>query len=745
MEQTDIIKSETSALSQLSTVLSQYQVMQTVLAEVEGRAVRIITEDSLLEALKISCLQLFDCSESQSANYLSTSKVSNLPSREKSQIPVLLEKKFVDMILKEGEIALIASLTEKAQLHPSANVTTLKNPQNSFVSGGQSDPLEENLLLQACLEKTDKAIIIADKTGTIIHCNQLASLIYKQPKEELINQPINEILKIFNPQFLLEFQQLLPSKECWEKETIIKRIDGTILFVYLTYCIVKNEAGEISGIIHTCKEIKPSEEKKLQSIRLLLEKSNCLSFKLYPFFNSVFDSYPSFKNLMLFNESFLATVPEANNQKFCEENFKNLDNKISALDTEAFPFSPFIVLSKKPDFIDLVTTFENKAIANDDNLVLSASNDTKQELQQLLEATGTILYKAELTSQFSFNKVSENIVNIVGYEEQEIIENPLLWLSRIHVEDRCKLEENIISISNQKRSIEYRFFCKNGNQCWLRDEAQLIFDSTGNAIEISGTCQEISQQKMLEEKAQNATIKEKELSELRRQFITITSHEFRTPLCTILSSADLLELYIERGRTEKQKEHIDRIQASALRISSLLNDILATGKGIAGQIKCNPTLLNLEEFCQEIIKKVSTNFSLYQERIKFLKTGQCDKVALDEGLLEQILLNLLSNAVKYSPLDTPIVLELICSELSEQGLGGQAMVVFKVQDFGIGIPTNEQPHIFDAFYRGSNLNNQGGTGLGLTIVKQAADAHKAEITVESVVGMGSTFTVSLPV
>lgn len=749
MEQAAIIitPAQGSELSLLCKVLSEHQILYLPVMDGSGKPVGLVTKNSLLQALNISSHEFVSQSENwpETKNYPACSTTSN--SSESSQFRILLEKRFVDIILSDSETALRATLIDKIQLHPTANVATLKNSQNDIFSGRQTkDSAEEKLLLQVSLEKADKAIIITDKNGLIIHCNQLAGQIYNKPREELLNQPLREIITKVHHQFIEEIEQSWQTKDNWESEIILKKNDGHDIVIYMTYSVIKNEYGEISGIIHTCNDM--SEKKELsqalkesqnEARQTYPKKSHSLTLTGLNFFDSLSSNTPTFKTLMPFNNHFLGSVFEppalSQHQNFGQAN--PAPKKMSTFDLKISQDPAFIESSHKQASVDSLKETDSQKTADKDHLVLSTPDQTQQQLEQLMEATGTIMYKAEIDGNFLIKTISQSCASIVGYEPQEIIENPQLWASRIHPEDRRIIDKEVFSHVKQKRSIDYRFLCKDGNYCWLRDEAELIFDSTGKPAEITGTCQEISHQKMLEEKAEKATEKEIELSELRRQFITITSHEFRTPLCTILSSADLLELYIERGRTEKQKEHIDRIQASALRISNLLNDILVTGKGISGQIKCNPTLLNLEDFCEKIIEKISRSFSGYQKQIQFIKSGNCDNGGVDETLVEQILLNLLSNAVKYSSVDTHILFELNCCHPTR--------VVFKIQDFGIGIPSNDIPHIFDAFYRGSNLNNQGGTGLGLTIVKQAADAHKAEITVESVVGAGTTFTVTVPV
>ena len=245
---------------------------------------------------------------------------------------------------------------------------------------------------------------------------------------------------------------------------------------------------------------------------------------------------------------------------------------------------------------------------------------------------------------------------------------------------------------------------------------------------------DITERKHSEAELRQALRKEKELSELKSRFVTNTSHEFRTPLTTILSSSELLEHYRHQWTEEKQLTHIHRIQKSVKHMTQLLNDILIIGKAEAGRLEFKPVLINLELFCQELAEELQLNGKNHH-RIFLNHQGHCSQVLLDEKLLRHILTNLLSNAMKYSPGESTIELFFACQD---------DQLVLCVRDQGIGIPELDQAHLFESFHRATNVGNIQGTGLGLSIVNKCVQVHGGEISLHSQVGQGTTFTVKLP-
>lgn len=243
-----------------------------------------------------------------------------------------------------------------------------------------------------------------------------------------------------------------------------------------------------------------------------------------------------------------------------------------------------------------------------------------------------------------------------------------------------------------------------------------------------------------EEDFKLALEKEKEINELKTRFISMTSHEFRTPLSTILSSSELLENYHNKWDEEKQLKHFHRIKTAVNHMTSLLNDVLFFGKAEAGKIDCNPADLDLVKYSRQLVEDVLINQTIKSTdranvNINFITNNTTLIGKIDDKPLGHILNNLLSNAVKYSKPGTSVNFTLYSQ---------QKQAVFEIQDEGIGIPSEDLPSLFDSFHRCKNVGNIQGTGLGLSIVKKCVDMLQGEISVTSEVGIGTKFTVFIP-
>jgi hypothetical protein len=244
---------------------------------------------------------------------------------------------------------------------------------------------------------------------------------------------------------------------------------------------------------------------------------------------------------------------------------------------------------------------------------------------------------------------------------------------------------------------------------------------------------EITQRQRLENELRLSLAKERELNELKSRIVATVSHEYRTPLTTILSSAQLLERYNSQLTSEKKQTHFQRIQASISYLTKLVEDMLLVNQAETGNLEFNPAPLDVAILVRDVIAEFQS--SITPPVILLRYQGAYQDVVLDERLLRLILRNLLSNAIKYSPDKKEIHLELVCEA---------SQLVLRVTDAGIGIPTAEQTNIFNPFFRGSNTGTIPGVGLGLVIVKECVDLHGGEVVVESEVGKGTIFTVTLP-
>jgi signal transduction histidine kinase len=232
---------------------------------------------------------------------------------------------------------------------------------------------------------------------------------------------------------------------------------------------------------------------------------------------------------------------------------------------------------------------------------------------------------------------------------------------------------------------------------------------------------------------QAAMEKQSELAELKTRFVSMTSHEFRTPLSRVVSSSEMISAYGALWGPEKIETHLRRIRESALSMTKMLDSILLIGRSEAGMLKFEPAPLELREFCQELIETVEQSTSTKGRIVLSLRCS--DTLVGDENLLRHALENLLTNAIKYSPSDSTV-------SLAVDEFEGE--IQFAVTDHGIGIPEGDLTHLFESFHRGTNVGRISGTGLGLSIVKRAADLHRGTVWVESKEGEGSLFSLRIP-
>ncbi len=365
-------------------------------------------------------------------------------------------------------------------------------------------------------------------------------------------------------------------------------------------------------------------------------------------------------------------------------------------------------------------------------------------------------------SEAQFRQLTENIREVFflttldlskilyispAYEEvwsrttKSLYEQPSSWFESVHPEDRDRIVTAFTQHLQQEQYFEeeYRIVRPDGSERWIWVRAFQVLNEMGSLERIAGIAEDITKRKRAEAEILNALFKEKELGDLKSRFVSITSHEFRTPLTTIMSTAELLEHY--EWTKEEEVEQLHLIQDAVKHMLHLLEDLLFIGTADAGQLQFNPEPLDLKEFCGDLVAEIQQGKSLKppprgsQHSLIFISPDRTLLACMDKKLLRQLLNNLLLNAMKYSPSGSTVKFELSCQ-------GDNA--IFQIQDRGIGIPKEEQPRLFEFFYRAKNVGAISGTGLGLAIVKQCVDLHGGQITLDSEVGVGTRFTVTLP-
>lgn len=227
--------------------------------------------------------------------------------------------------------------------------------------------------------------------------------------------------------------------------------------------------------------------------------------------------------------------------------------------------------------------------------------------------------------------------------------------------------------------------------------------------------------------------KEKELNDLKSRFVTMASHEFRTPLSTILSSVSLISKYKTEEEDSKRNKHVDRVKSAVTNMTLILNDFLSAEKLEAGKIAASPVEFDLKQLVHDIINELSGLLKPNQ-KIDFTYLGT-EVVYLDKQMMRNIFINLISNAIKFS-MEDKIISVFISNENN--------IVHVEVKDQGIGIPKEEQQNLFERFYRAKNATNIQGTGLGLSIVAKYIEEMKGKIDFNSELNIGTTFILDIP-
>jgi signal transduction histidine kinase len=229
--------------------------------------------------------------------------------------------------------------------------------------------------------------------------------------------------------------------------------------------------------------------------------------------------------------------------------------------------------------------------------------------------------------------------------------------------------------------------------------------------------------------------RELELNQLKSNFVSMVSHEFRTPLGIIQSSAELLHDFQGRMQPDERNDQLESIIRNTGRMAGMMEEVLVLSRLDAGKLNFQPAPLDLNSFCRRVVDEVlsATNRRCL---IELSMVSIPTEAQADERLLGHILTNLLSNAVKYSEAGSSV-------HFFVQRIGPD--VVGVIRDKGIGIPEQDQPQLFKAFHRGRNVGSFPGTGLGLLLVKRCAELHGGKVQVHSKVGEGTTVTVRFPV
>ncbi len=388
-----------------------------------------------------------------------------------------------------------------------------------------------------------------------------------------------------------------------------------------------------------------------------------------------------------------------------------------------------------------------------------AAANAHDRLALATQASGVVLW--DLSPRLGTLELSESFASLFGCKADEVPQDTAGFLHMVHPEDfetARQMIEHLGGGEGNEVNREFRMRGRNSEYLWVRIIGRTIARDHGK-LHALGALSDVTAEKEavrsmsneklalerivtertrdLEEQAQalsEALRKEQELNEMQRQFVSMASHEFRTPLAIIDSSAQYVARRIDKLKPDAIRENIDTMRGAVRRMTNLMESTLSAAKMDAGKLRMKPADCNIRTLVEEVCQQ--------QQRI-----AQAHKVSLDVGdlpdviqgdyaALELVFANLLSNAVKYAP-NAP--------EVSVKGWTEGEFAYVSVADHGIGIDAEDVERLFSRFFRAKSATGIAGTGIGLNLVKRLVDSHGGEITVQSAIGEGSKFTVKLPI
>jgi len=619
-------------------------------------------------------------------------------------------------------------------------------------------------------ESVAESIIVTNAQGVIQHANSKVFKVFGYTSDELIGQPIELLIpdgkKVKHRAHQELFVRRTTERPREESKCLhAKHKDGSIFPVEISLNQFKID-GELS-VLALVADIT----KRTEYIDALTKEKKTAQMYL-DIAGTIFVLIDNNKNVQLINQKGCEILgyPEEEIigknwfEHFVPRSKKRLVADIYELlmngESEEYVYYHNPILTKNGE--QKLISWNNTIIRDESGQItgtLSSGEDiTKQEevKNKLVQLNSELEQKvrdrtAELEeSQLQYKIIARNFpngdisvldreLNYVFVEGTEMYKRGITGDMLVGTSFLDRIDETIQDDIEQKllpvfEGLNTNFEFKRRSETFMISAVGIATDVGNDINQILMVSQNITSLKRAEEEIQRSLEKERHLNELKSRFVSMASHEFRTPLTAVLNSVSLLSKYIgTTGREEKQKNHINRIKSSVQHLATILNDFLSLDKLEEGKVEIICSELNVPEFSQELVD-VMSDMAKRGQQITYQHQGET-QVSLDRQMLNIMLTNLLSNAIKYSSEDSVIVFK---TEVHN------GLFTTSVQDEGIGIPKEEQNHLFERFFRAKNAVNIQGTGLGLNIVKKYAEMAGGKIEFESTHARGTTFIVKLP-
>ncbi len=360
-----------------------------------------------------------------------------------------------------------------------------------------------------------------------------------------------------------------------------------------------------------------------------------------------------------------------------------------------------------------------------------ALRQTRDQLQNVLDNSAAYIFVVDLNNRFLL--ANQQCEVLFGMPLEQLLDTDVSLLFTDEASDALNTTKQTILASGASCEFSQTLVVR-GDEHTFMIVASPLQGADGTPYAICCVMTDITPLKQVENALRESLNREIELNELKTRFVSMASHEFRTPLATILASADSLKAYWERMSEAQLHGKLDKIRDQVLHLTDIMDDVLTLSRAQAGKLVVQRERLDLNGFCSEIIEEFHSQRGI-THHIEFCCHNTPLMVHVDKHLMRKVISNLISNAIKYSPQSDKVYLDINADE---------GKVELRVHDTGIGIPKKDQPHLFEAFHRGANTGAIAGTGLGLAITKQAVEAHNGQIGFLSEEGKGTTFYVVIP-
>jgi PAS domain S-box-containing protein len=327
---------------------------------------------------------------------------------------------------------------------------------------------------------------------------------------------------------------------------------------------------------------------------------------------------------------------------------------------------------------------------------------------------------------------------MLGYEDDEISNSSNEWFDRVHPDDIdvCTQNFNLHLLGEiDFYSVEHRLRTKSGAYKWVLSRAKVVErDADGLPTRIIGTFTDFDQRKMMEKRLMDSIDKERELNELKSRFVSMASHEFRTPLASLLMINETLLRYLDKLDKNQIEVRLFKLKDQIMHLTNIVNDVLQLSKMQEGKMSIQLQRLDIVDICRELVENFNTTVMVVS-KIRFRTNLKCMEVLVDKRLITQVVNNLISNSIKYTTENAKIRLDLMATDNEWK---------ISVKDNGIGIPESEQKHLFEPFFRAENVAAIQGNGLGMSIIQESVQLHGGHITFWSKLNYGSRFDIHLP-